>query len=175
MSVEFANAYQEVLLENLDSILKQNFMFQARLKLLEKQANLQTELQLKLDELTVKYQDVLGQVDKVEQYKVQAASNDAIVQEKNRFQSALNDTMRELSVLKGTLESVTQELNTTKSLLESKEKEVEQMNIRILELEKLIPPPNKVVKKVTVMNEEKPLGVFATGTNKPTIEAGGTF
>jgi len=175
MSVEFANAYQEVLLENLDSILKQNFMFQARLKLLEKQANLQTELQLKLDELTVKYQNVLGQVDKVEQYKVQAASNDAIVQEKNRFQSALNDTMRELSALKGTLESVIQELNTTKSLLESKEKEVEQMNIRILELEKLIPPPNKVVKKVTVMNEEKPLGDFATGTNKPTIEAGGTF
>ena len=58
MSVEFSNAYQEVLLENLDAILKQNFMFQARLKLFEKQANVQSELQAKIDELTGRYKDV---------------------------------------------------------------------------------------------------------------------
>ena len=53
MSVEFSNVYQEVLLENLDAILKQNFMFQARIKLFEKEANSKAELQAKLDDVTV--------------------------------------------------------------------------------------------------------------------------
>jgi signal transduction histidine kinase len=51
MNVEFSNAYQEVLLENLDVILKQNFMMQARLKLFEKETNLRAEMQAKIEEL----------------------------------------------------------------------------------------------------------------------------
>ena len=104
MSVEFSNAYQEVLLENLDAILKQNFMFQARIKLFEKEANSKAELQAKLDDVTAKYQNVLEQVGAAEQYKTRADDNDAIVQEKTRIQSALNDTMRELASCKGVLE-----------------------------------------------------------------------
>jgi uncharacterized protein YPO0396 len=134
MSVEFSNAYQEVLLENLDSILKQNFMFQTKLKLFEKEANIKTELQAKLDDVTAKYQQALEDVGAAEQYKVQASSNDAIVQEKSRIQSALNDTMRELG--------------TTKSALEKSQ-------ARVAELEKLVPPTPKTTKKTTVKTEEK--------------------
>jgi multidrug efflux pump subunit AcrA (membrane-fusion protein) len=142
MSVEFSNAYQEVLLENLDSILKQNFMFQARLKLLEKEANIKTELQAKLDDVTAKYQQALADVGAAEQYKVQASSNDAIVQEKSRIQSALNDTMRELG--------------TTKGALEGSQAEVKELKSRIAELEKLVPPaPKTPTKKTTVKTEEK--------------------
>ena len=142
MSVEFSNAYQEVLLENIDSILKQNFMFQARLKLLEKEANIKTELQAKLDDVTVKYQQALADVGAAEQYKVQASSNDAIVQEKSRIQSALNDTMRELG--------------TTKGALEGSQAEVKELKSRIAELEKLVPPaPKTPTKKTTVKTEEK--------------------
>jgi len=142
MSVEFSNAYQEVLLENIDSILKQNFMFQARLKLLEKEANIKTELQAKLDDVTAKYQEALAQVGAAEQYKVQASSNDAIVQEKSRIQSALNDTMRELG--------------TTKGALEGSQAEVKELKSRIAELEKLVPPaPKASVKKTTVKTEDK--------------------
>ena len=161
MSVEFSNAYQEVLLENLDVILKQNFMMQARLKLFEKETNLRAEMQAKIDELTVKHQEALEQIGQTQHYKVQAESNDAIVQEKSRIQSALNDTMRELGV--------------TKNSLESKEKEVEEMKSRISELEKLIPPAPKVVKKVTVKTEEKPVEISATETEKEKVEVGGTF
>ena len=50
MSVEFSNAYQEVLLENLDVILKQNFMMQARLKLFEKETNLRAEVATALNQ-----------------------------------------------------------------------------------------------------------------------------
>jgi len=168
MSVEFSNAYQEVLLENLDVILKQNFMMQARLKLFEKEANLRAEMQAKIDELTVKYQEALEQIGQTQHYRTQAESNDAIVQEKSRIQSALNDTMRELGVTKNSLDSITQQLNL-------KNIEVEEMKSRISELEKLIPPAPKVVKKLTVKTEEKPVEISATETNKVRVEAGGTF
>ena len=159
MSVEFSNAYQEVLLENLDVILKQNFMMQARLKLLEKEANVRAEMQAKIDELTVKHQEALEQIGQSQHYKVQAESNEAIVQEKTRIQSALNDAMRELS--------------KAKNALEAKEKEAEEMKSKISELQKFAP---KVIKKATVKSiEEKPVEISATETNKVRVEAGGTF
>ncbi len=161
MSVEFSNAYQEVLLENLDVILKQNFMMQARLKLFEKETNLRAEMQAKIDELTAKHQEALEQIGQTQHYKTQAESNDSIVQEKSRIQSALNDTMRELGI--------------TKNLLNLKSKEVEEMKSRIFELENLIPSTSKVVKKVTAKTEEKPVEISATETNKVRVEAGGTF
>ena len=162
MSVEFSNAYQEVLLENLDVILKQNFMMQARLKMLEKEANFRAEMQAKIDELTVKHQEALEQIGQTQHYRTQAENNDAIVQEKTRIQSALNDAMRELG--------------TTKNALEAREKQIEEMNSKISELEKLAPPAPKIVKKVTVKAiEEKPVEISATETNKVRVEAGGTF
>ena len=159
MNVEFSNAYQEVLLENLDVILKQNFMMQTRLKLLEKEANVRAEMQAKIDELTVKHQEALEQIGQSKHYKLQAESNEAIVQEKTRIQSALNDAMRELS--------------KAKNALEAKEKEAEEMKSKISELQKFAP---KVIKKATVKSiEEKPVEISATETNKVKVEAGGTF
>jgi chromosome segregation ATPase len=168
MSVEFSNAYQEVLLENLDAILKQNFMFQARLKLLEKQANVQAELQAKLDELTVRYQDVLGQVDKTEQYKVQADSNEAIVQEKTRIQSALNDTMRKVSGLE--------------SSLEAKEKQIADKDAELLDLKTYISKleenlPATKLKKINTVTPEEVLSIDSAANNlfKIKVEDGSTF
>ena len=163
MSVEFSNAYQEVLLENLDAILKQNFMFQARLKLLEKEANIKTELQAKLDDVTAKYQEALEQVGAAEQYRVQASSNDAIVQEKSRIQSALNDTMRELG--------------TTKGALEGSQAEAKELKSRIAELEKLVPPaPKTPAKKTTVKTEEKkPDDSASTDLFKIKVDDGSSF
>lgn len=158
MNVEFSNAYQEVLLENLDVILKQNFMMQTRLKLLEKEANVRAEMQAKIDELTVKHQEALEQIGQSKHYKLQAESNEAIVQEKTRIQSALNDAMRELG--------------KTKSALEAKEKEAEEMKSKISELQKFAP---KVIKKTVKSVEEKPVEISATETNKVRVEAGGTF
>lgn len=158
MNVEFSNAYQEVLLENLDVILKQNFMMQTRLKLLEKEANVRAEMQAKIDELTVKHQEALEQIGQSKHYKLQAESNEAIVQEKTRIQSALNDAMRELG--------------KTKSALEAKEKEAEEMKSKISELQKFAP---KVIKKTVKSIEEKPVEISATETNKVRVEAGGTF
>jgi hypothetical protein len=115
-------------------------------------------MQAKIDELTVKHQEALEQIGQSKHYKLQAESNEAIVQEKTRIQSALNDAMRELS--------------KTKSALEAKEKEAEEMKSKISELQKFAP---KVIKKTVKSIEEKPVEISATETNKVRVEAGGTF
>ena len=168
MSVEFSNAYQEVLIENIDSILKQNFMFQARLKLFEKQANGQAELQAKLDDVTAKYQDVLGQVGKAEQYKIRAESNDTIVQEKNRIQSALNDTMRKVSELESSLEAKQKDiLNKNAELLDLK--------TYISKLEETIPATK--LKKINTVKPEEILSIDSAVSDlfKIKVDEGSTF
>jgi len=127
MSVEFSNAYQEVLLENLDVILKQNFVMQARLKLLEKEANLRAEMQAKIDDLTVNIQQLTEQLSSTEHYKTQAENNDAIVQEKTRIQSALNDTMRELAGVKADLEARRNEASSLNGIASSKDAEIQNL------------------------------------------------
>ena len=124
MSVEFSNVYQEVLLENLDVILKQNFLFQAKLKMLEREANVRAEMQAKIDDLTVKYNQALEQVNLTEHFKVQAENNDAIVQEKTRIQSALNDTMRELSSVKNNLDARQNEISSLQNTIADRDVEI---------------------------------------------------
>ena len=168
MSVEFSNAYQEVLLENLDSILKQNFMFQARLKLLEKQTNGQAELQAKLDELTAAHQQALQQIGQTQHYKVQAESNDAIVQEKTRIQSALNDVMKKMSGLE--------------SSLEAKQKEILNKDAELLELKTYISKLEETVaatklKKINTVKPEEILSIDSAVSDlfKIKVEDGSTF
>ena len=156
MSVEFSNAYQEVLLENLESILKQNFMFQTQLKLVEKEANVKVDLQAKLNDVTAKYEEALQNANKAEQYRTQAESNDAIVQEKNRIQSALNDTMKKVSGLENSLESVKYELQTEKELhTELKE--------YVAKLESIAPVTK--LKKINTVKIEEPKPDESTSVN----------
>jgi prefoldin subunit 5 len=44
----FINAYNEVILENLNAIMKQNFMFQTQIKFLEQRVNELPEMEKKL-------------------------------------------------------------------------------------------------------------------------------
>jgi hypothetical protein len=199
MSVEFSNVYQEVLLENLDAILKQNLLFQARLKLLEREANVRAEMQAKIDDLTVNNQKLTEQLDSTQHYKIQAENNDAIVQEKTRIQSALNDSMRELAGVKADLEARRNEISSLhntivdrdteiknlqsvkdaeiKNLKSVNDAEIEKLKTELSDLQKLVPavPIPKVVKKTTVKTEEKPVEISATETNKTRVEVGGTF
>ena len=125
MDVNFSNVYQEVLFENLDAILKQNFMFQARLKIYETQESKQSELQAKFNELSANYQEAVNKLEEnnnsVQTFKVQAQQSDSLNQEKSRIQSALNDSMREITVLNQLIESKDKELSDLKDLLSKKD------------------------------------------------------
>ena len=161
MDMNYVTAYQEVLLENLDAILKQNFQFQTRLKLYEMDSNKQAELQAKFNELSANYQEAVNKLNEFKSssqvYKVQAESSDAIVQEKNRIQSALNDAMREITVLNQSIQTKDREISNLKDII-AKPKEEEK-------------PKKVAVKKV----EDKPEETKIENLAKPKIDSVNTF
>jgi polyhydroxyalkanoate synthesis regulator phasin len=83
MSVEFSNAYQEILLDNLVSIIKQNFVFQTQIKLSENIVHEKQELQKSYDKLL----------------NEKTAQTSSSSEEKNRIQQALNEVMKKNSLL----------------------------------------------------------------------------
>jgi predicted nuclease with TOPRIM domain len=103
MSVEFSNAYQEILLDNLVAIIKQNFVFQTQLKLAEDSGKATAEIQAKYNELLQAYEAVKDLKTKVD---VNASAHE----DKSRLQGALNDTMKQNTALQKQLEEKNTEI-----------------------------------------------------------------
>ena len=103
MSVEFANAYQEILLDNLVAIIKQNFVFQTQLKLAEDSGKATAEIQAKYNELIQTYEAVKDLKTKVD---VNASAHE----DKSRLQGALNDSMKQNTALQKQLEEKNTEI-----------------------------------------------------------------
>ena len=103
MSVEFSNAYQEILLDNLVAIIKQNFVFQTQLKLAENSGKATAEIQAKYNELLQAYEAVKDLKTKVD---VNASAHE----DKSRLQSALNDSMKQNTALQKQLEEKNTEI-----------------------------------------------------------------
>jgi len=110
MSVEFSNTYQEILLDNLVSIIKQNFIFQTQLKLAEGGNKDKAELQEKYDTLFSQYESLKSQTPELEALRLRVNTNAGAHEEKSRIQSALYDEMRKSVELKGQLEVKSSEL-----------------------------------------------------------------
>jgi predicted nuclease with TOPRIM domain len=117
MSVEFSNAYQEILFDNLVSIIKQNFVFQTQIKLTENLANEKQELQKKYDSLV----------------NERVAQNFSNSDEKNRIQQALNDSMKKNSLLTKENKELKEEVETLKKHITKL-----QENISVTKLKKII-------------------------------------
>ena len=132
MSVEFSNTYQEILLDNLVSIIKQNFIFQTQLKLAENGNKDKTELQEKYDILFSQYDSLKSQTPELEALRLRVGANAGAHEEKSRIQSALNDEMKKSVDLKGQLEVKSSELA-------GKTQEIVDLRNQILKLESLIP------------------------------------
>ena len=134
MSVEFSNTYQEILLDNLVSIIKQNFIFQTQLKLAESGNKDKAELQEKYDTLFLQYDSLKSQTPELEALRLRVDTNAGAHEEKSRIQSALNDEMRKSVELKGQLEVKSSELA-------GKTQEIVDLKNQILKLESSIPTP----------------------------------
>jgi chromosome segregation ATPase len=134
MSVEFSNTYQEILLDNLVSIIKQNFIFQTQLKLAENGNKDKTELQEKYDTLFSQYNSLKSQTPELEALRLRVDTNAGAHEEKSRIQSALNDEMRKSVELKGQLEVKSSELA-------KQHQEIVDLKNQILKLESSIPTP----------------------------------
>ena len=122
MSVEFSNAYQEILLDNLVAVIKQNFVFQTQLKLTENAGNEKNDLQERLNTLQSEFDTMSNQARDVEIYKSRAEQNSSAHEEKSRIQTALNDTMAENARLKNQVEANQNEIRELQSQKESESK-----------------------------------------------------
>jgi chromosome segregation ATPase len=176
MSVEFSNAYQEILLENLMAIIKQNFMFQTQIKIAENSSKNNEELKKKVDELTVAYNTAKSELTQLNVYKTKAESNTSAHEEKNRIQAALNEELKKTSNLQKELENKNNEIKKNE---EVKKQELNKLQIRIDELnnyiEKLeeIAPVTKLKKiksGATIQKEKVILPVFEEKNDTPKIE-----
>jgi chromosome segregation ATPase len=103
MSVEFSNTYQEILLDNLVSIIKQNFVFQTQLKIAEESGKATAEIQAKYDELIRAH-------EALKEFKAKADVNASAHEDKSRLQGALNDTMKQNTALQKQLEEKNTEI-----------------------------------------------------------------
>jgi flagellar motility protein MotE (MotC chaperone) len=122
MSVEFSNAYQEILLDNLIAIIKQNFVFQTQLKLAEEAGKTRAELQAKYDELMNSRLNV----------------NDTAHEEKTRIQGALNDVMKKKSGLEKELQEKKTEIAELKEYISKLEGITPQSKLKKINLEKVV-------------------------------------
>lgn len=132
MSVEFSNAYQEILLDNLMAIIKQNFVFQTQLKISEKNNSNNQDLQKKLEELVVVNQQLNSQLSELENYKNKVHQNESAHEEKSRIQTALNEEMKKSAVL-------INEINQLRNTLAQKNSEFESLaNSKNAEIQSLM-------------------------------------
>lgn len=141
MSADFSNTYQEILLDNLVSIIKQNFVFQTQLKLTENVGKEKAELQAKFNDVNTKYNAIKNDSDAIEQLRARAELGNVVLAEKERIQIALNDMMKK-------------NVNLTKKL-EDKETEISKLKEYIAKLEEIA--PTSKLKKVGIEKKKEPV------------------
>jgi chromosome segregation ATPase len=171
MSVEFHNAYTEVLLENFDAVLKQNLMFQAKIKVQEKVSQASAELQTRIEELLQKNAELEQSIEmsvknKDSYFNDFATKKETQLQEinseKNRIQAALNEAYRNLSVRE-------QEVSSKQNEIDSLQEEVKRLSALI----PVTPEPTVVTKNKKIKLEK--FVESAPITSQIEIGSGGTF
>lgn len=121
--VNFLNAYNEVVLENFNAVLKQNFMFQTQLRFVEEKLKAITELEKQIvsikedrdnrnKELVEQGNQMSALRNELDGVRGELNSKNAILQnnvqsdnDKNRLQTALNTQAKQLETLNGRIEA----------------------------------------------------------------------
>jgi predicted nucleic acid-binding Zn-ribbon protein len=127
MSVEFSNTYQEILLDNFNSVIKQNLMFQTQLKMAEEaQKNNKSDEKINLlnGEYNVLKSDYDNALKKISDLEVRASVGQSLHDEKTRVQAALNDELKKAASLNTkileqskTIEDITKQLEKSNTEL----------------------------------------------------------
>lgn len=166
MSADFTNIYQEILLDNLVAIIKQNFAFQTQIKLSENAGQRNVELEKQVQQLQINLQQL-------EIYKNKAEQNNSAHEEKSRIQVALNNELQKSSLYK-------QEIDKKNDEIIKLSGEIKVLMNELKILKELVPASKlkKVPKPVeTVTKEEPKIQKFIEPINikLSKFESGGTF
>ena len=183
----FINAYNEVILDNLNAIMKQNFMFQTQIKFLEERVSKIPEMEQKLASVESdktnkqeEYSRLMGEknnlANEVGSLKNELEDKNRIIQnnvtsdnDKHRLQTAVNQQAGEINKLKNRIESM--------------EKEIDSQKAYTTQLEEMLPNSKKKKLGIEIPEEETPKVEVKKEQTAPIINAtpltfesaGGTF
>jgi len=141
--VNFINAYNEVILENFNAVLKQNFMFQTQIKFLEDQAKEVQSLKEKVngfDEVTKERDNLSHRVSQLtndvsdRDRTIQNASNSDA--DKHRLQTALNNQAKDIDVLNERIKKLEDDSNKQ---IEQFQEDTNSKQQYIKQLEEMLP------------------------------------
>ena len=153
MSVEFSNAYQEILFDNLMSIIKQNFIFQTQIKLAEDKGKQKEEIEARYNELVNKFNSVQGDLQQIESYKSKASQNLSAHEEKTRIQQALNDTMKKNGGLEKEIQNKQKEIDALKEYIAKLEEIAPSSKLKKINSSAVKPVEEKPVETVTKVDD----------------------
>ena len=176
MDAKFLNTYNEVILDNFNAVLKQNFLFQTQIKVLEEQVKEKSELETKLASLSSENNDIVELRDEIDGLKDELNNKNLAIQnlnntdsERHRLQTAVNNQMKEIEGLKSQVGSLQNgkdsEVQSVKNQKDSeirllKDKEKEQLNY-IAQLEEMLPNSKKKKLGIELPTTEKELTIPA--------------
>ena len=165
MSVEFSNTYQEILLDNFNSVIKQNLMFQTQLKMAE-EAQKNNKSEDKINLLNGEYNVLKSEYDialkKISELEVRASVGQSLHDEKTRVQSALNEELKKAASLNSKIleqtktieeqskliEDITKQLNGSLKEIEDLKSTLEKKESMPTEIETILPKVKKTNSKV---------------------------
>lgn len=150
MDGKFLSVYNEVVLDNFNAVLKQNFMFQTQLKFSEEKAKEVGELEKKLATLVLENSDANILRDEINSLKNTITQKEAIIQsssntdnERYRLQTAANNQMKEIEGLKKTIDD-----------LKKQQKDQQEY---VTQLEEMLPNSKKKKLGIELPEEPKPI------------------
>ena len=150
MDGKFLDVYNEVILDNFNAVLKQNFMFQTQLKFAEEKAKEVGELEKKLAALTSENSDANILREEIKTLKDTINQKEAIIQsssntdnERHRLQTAVNTQMKEIEGLKKTIDDLQQKLKD--------------QQVYVTQLEEMLPNSKKKKLGIELPEEQKPI------------------
>ena len=172
MDGKFLSTYNEVILDNFDAVLKQNFIFQTQIKILEEQIKEKSELETKLASLSSEKNDIVELRTEIDGLKAELDNKNLAIQnlnntdsERHRLQTAVNSQLKEIEGLKSQIDSLQKdkviEVQLVKNLRDSeiqllKNKEKEQLDY-IAQLEEMLPNSKKKKLGIEIPEEQKPI------------------
>ena len=174
MDAKFLNTYNEVILDNFNAVLKQNFLFQTQIKVLEEQVKEKSELETKLASLSSENNDISELRAEIDGLKTELDNKNLAIQnlnntdsERHRLQTAVNNQMKEIEGLKSQVGSLQNgkdsEVQSVKIQKDSvikllKDKEKEQLDY-IAQLEEMLPNSKKKKLGIELPTTEKELTI----------------
>jgi len=201
----FINAYNEVILENLNAIMKQNFMFQTQMRFLEERVNKIPEMEQKLADfekiksseleqlqnsagdfekkLTDKQNEYNRLVDEKNSLAGEVLSLKNEVEDKNRIIQNNVTSDNDKHRLQTAVNQQSGEIEKLKNRIESMEKEIDSHKKYNLQLEEMLPNSKKKKLGIEIPEEDIPKIEVKKEQTAPIINAtpltfesaGGTF